>query len=160
MSNEDHSGFNQWKKTDEPFSREPGPLPDFVRSETVQPGTPDYLAKQDPEDEHCAAIRILSTTPTLEGHPIQHYLGVVSGEAGVGSGLGTTVGQSFDSLLGTRSTGTEGRLIDARTMAFRELCHRAGKMGANAVVGITIDQEATSNGSLILVTVTGTAVVI
>ena len=161
MTNSEDSGFNQWDDTDKPFKRVPPPLPEFVRTERVEPGSPDYLAEQDPSDEHCTAIRILSTTPTLEGHPIKRYLGVVCGEAGVGSGLGTSVGQAFDSLLGTRSSGTEHRLIDARTLAFRELTHRAGKLGANAVVGISVDQESTSsNGSLMLVTVTGTAVVI
>ena len=59
---------------------------------------------------------ILSTTPTIEGHPILEYKGIVTGETII---------------------------------------------GANAIVGIDIDYETVGqSGSMLMVAVSGTAVII
>ena len=58
---------------------------------------------------------ILSTTPTIEGHPIREYRGVVTGAS----------------------------------------------LGCNAIVGIDLDYETVGNsGSMLMVTCSGTAVII
>ena len=52
-------------------------------------------------------------------------------------------------------------LSDAREEAFNDLKARAREMGANGIIGIDIDYETVgSNGSMLMVTVTGTAVLI
>ena len=84
----------------------------------------------------------LSTTPTIEGHPILAYKGIVTGE--------TIIGANFvrDFFAGIRDI--IGGMQD-----------RASQLGANAIVGIDIDYETVGqNGSMLMVAVSGTAVVI
>ena len=54
-----------------------------------------------------------------------------------------------------------GYAARAREIAFEELKERAQALGANAVVGIDIDYEVVGqNGSMLMVSISGTAVVI
>ena len=89
----------------------------------------------------------LSTTPTLEGHRITEYCGVVTGEAILG--------------VGGRSGAYEKELRKAREIAFKELQEQAKALGANAVVGIDIDYETVGkDSSMLMVSVSGTAVIV
>ena len=64
-------------------------------------------------------------------------------------------------FFGGRSRSYEGELIEARESAIREMEERAFSMGANAVVGVDIDYEVLGQGgNMIMVTASGTAVVI
>lgn len=52
-------------------------------------------------------------------------------------------------------------LIQAKDTAIQEMVDRAGQWGANAIVGIDIDYETVGgSGSMLMVTCSGTAVVI
>lgn len=103
----------------------------------------------------------LSTTPTLEGHNIKHYLGVVAAETILGANIFKDMLASIRDVVGGRSGAYEKELRKLRTVAFNELSEQANKLGANAVVGITIDYETVGqNGSMLMVCVTGTAVVV
>ncbi len=52
-------------------------------------------------------------------------------------------------------------LIEGKDTALRELQERAAQMGANAVIGIDLDYETVGpNGGMLMVTASGTAVVI
>ena len=98
---------------------------------------------------------LISTTPTIEGRPIQAYKGVVTGETIIGANL------FKDFMAGGRSGSYERVLREAKDTALAEMQQRAQEMGANAIVGVDIDYETIGqNGSMLMVAVSGTAVVI
>lgn len=104
---------------------------------------------------------LLTTTPTIEDHPIQNYLGLVCGEVISGVDFVKDFAAGMRNFFGGRSASYENELTDARTQAIEELVQRAEQMGANAVVGIDIDYEVLGqSGNMMMVTVSGTAVVI
>jgi len=102
-----------------------------------------------------------STTPTLEGHCISEYCGVVAGEAILGANIFRDFFAGIRDIVGGRSGAYEKELRKARQIAFSELEEQAKALGANAVVGIDIDYETVGKeGSMLMVSVTGTAVII
>lgn len=104
---------------------------------------------------------ILSTTPTIECHPIKQYLGLVTGETIIGANFIKDILASVRDFFGGRSGSYESVLREAKDTAQKELSDRAASMGANAVVGIDLDYETLGEGgSMIMVTASGTAVVI
>lgn len=104
---------------------------------------------------------ILSTTPTIECHPIKQYLGLVTGETIIGANFIKDILASVRDFFGGRSGSYESVLREAKDTALKELSDRAASMGANAVVGIDLDYETLGEGgSMIMVTASGTAVVI
>lgn len=102
---------------------------------------------------------LLTTTNTVEGRPIQQYLGIVTAETIIGANIFKDLFAGIRDIVGGRS-GTYERVIEeARMNALRELEHKAAAMGANAVVAIDLDFETVgSNGSMLMVVATGTAV--
>ncbi|MCX7951746.1 MAG: heavy metal-binding domain-containing protein, partial [Clostridiales bacterium] len=63
--------------------------------------------------------------------------------------------------FGGRSSTYEQELMDARENALREMQQRALAMGANAIVGVDFDYEVLGlSGSMLMVTESGTAVVV
>jgi uncharacterized protein YbjQ (UPF0145 family) len=104
---------------------------------------------------------IITTTPTLEGQPIQKYCGVVTGEVIAGANIVRDLFASITDIFGGRSGKYEEVLASARTQAFAELEAAAIRAGGNAVVGVDIDYEVLGKaGSMLMVTCSGTAVVI
>ncbi len=104
---------------------------------------------------------LLTTTPTVEGHPIQNYLGLVCGEVISGVDFVKDFAAGMRNFFGGRSASYENELTDARTQAIEELVQRAEQMGANAVVGIDVDYEVLGQGgNMMMVTVSGTAVIL
>lgn len=106
-------------------------------------------------------IMILSTTPTIEGHTIREYKGVVTGETIIGANIVKDFFASIRDIVGGRSASYEEVLREAKDTSLQEMMNRAQGMGANAVVGIDIDYETIgANGSMLMVATSGTAVVI
>ena len=102
---------------------------------------------------------IITTTPTIEGRPIREYLGIVTGEVIVGANIFKDLFAAVRDIVGGRSGAYEGALRDARGEAFSELQEEARERGADAVVAIDIDYEVVgTNGSMLMVSVSGTAV--
>ncbi len=102
---------------------------------------------------------IVTTTPTLEGRPIQEYMGIVTGEVIVGANLFRDLFANIRDIVGGRSGSYERILADARKQAIEELQAEAAAMGGNAVVGIDLDYEVIGpNGSMLMVSASGTAV--
>ena len=100
-----------------------------------------------------------STTPTLEGQTIVEYCGVVTGEAILGANIFRDFFAGIRDIVGGRSGAYEKELRKAREIAFEELGSQARALGADAVVGIDIDYETVGqNGSMLMVSVSGTAV--
>lgn len=102
---------------------------------------------------------IVTTTPTVEGRPVQQYLGVVAGEAILGANIFRDFFAGIRDIVGGRSGSYEQVLREARGAAMREMQDEAAKLGGNAVVGIDFDYETVGQGgSMLMVTVSGTAV--
>lgn len=79
---------------------------------------------------------IFSTTPTLEGHPIREYRGVVTGETIIGTNFLKDFMAGLRDFFGGRSGSYERVLREAKDTAMGE------------------------SGSMLMVTCSGTAVVI
>ncbi len=106
---------------------------------------------------------IISTTNRLEGHEIVEYKGIVTGEAILGTNIFRDIFAGIRDIVGGRSSAYEQVLQEARETALRELEDEASQRGANAVIGIDIDYEnisTGSSGSMLMVSASGTAVVI
>lgn len=103
---------------------------------------------------------ILTTTPTIEGHVIREYRGIVFGEVISGVNFLRDFAAGIRDIVGGRSSTYEDELIQARQKAMEELARRAQCLGANAVVGIDIDYEVLGqNNGMLMVTASGTAVI-
>jgi len=104
---------------------------------------------------------IITTTPSVEGKTIVKYLGIVSSEAVVGANIFRDLFASIRDIVGGRTSSYEGVLRRAKESALKEIQINAAEMGANAVVGIDLDYETVgSNGSMLMVSASGTAVII
>ncbi|MBO4451065.1 MAG: heavy metal-binding domain-containing protein [Bacteroidaceae bacterium] len=104
---------------------------------------------------------ILSTTPTIEGHTIREYKGIVTGETIIGANAFKDFFASIRDIVGGRAGSYEQVLIEAKDTSLNEMMQRALAMGANAIVGIDLDYETIgANGSMLMVAASGTAVVI
>ena len=105
---------------------------------------------------------IITTIQDVPGMEIVEYRGLVTGEVVAGINVVKDIGAGLRNLFGGRIKGYEDEIIQARTEALKELEARAAAMGANSVIGVRIDFDALgSNGNnMLLVTVTGTAVVV
>ena len=100
---------------------------------------------------------IVTTTPTVEGHRIAEYRGIVVGEAIMGANVFRDLFARVTDIVGGRSGAYEGKLRDARETALAELESNARQLGADAVVGVDIDYEVVGE-SMLMVSMSGTAV--
>ena len=93
---------------------------------------------------------IITTTQDVPGMEIVEYKGLATGEVVAGINFIKDIGAGLRNFFGGRSQG------------LKELEERAEAMGANAVIGIRIDFDGLGNNgsNMLLVTVTGTAVVV
>lgn len=102
---------------------------------------------------------IVTTTPTIEGRPIQDYLGIVTGEVIVGANLFRDFFANIRDIVGGRSGSYERILREAREQAVQELQAECATRGGNAVVGVDLDYEVIGDtGSMLMVSASGTAV--
>jgi len=102
---------------------------------------------------------IVTTTATIEGRPIQDYLGIVTGEVIIGANIFRDFFANIRDIVGGRSSSYERILSQAREQAIQELQARCGELGGNAVVGVDLDYEVIGDtGSMLMVSASGTAV--
>ncbi len=104
---------------------------------------------------------IITTTPTIEGHAIREYKGIVSGEVIFGMNFLKDFGASLRDFFGGRTNSYEEAMLEGRTTAQDEMCQRAMDIGANAIVGVSFGYETMGQGNgMIMISISGTAVVI
>ncbi|MCE2705301.1 MAG: heavy metal-binding domain-containing protein [Bacteroidota bacterium] len=102
---------------------------------------------------------ILTTTASIEGRPVQEYLGVINAQSIIGANMFKDIFAGLRDLIGGRSKTYERVIEEAKEDAMRELTQKAQSVGANAVVGIDLDFETVgASGSMLMVIATGTAV--
>lgn len=100
---------------------------------------------------------LLTTTPVIEGKRIINYYGIVTGETIIGANVFRDLFASIRDIVGGRSKAYEEVLQQAKDIALKEMGEQAARLGANAVIGVDLDYE-TINGSMLMVTASGTAV--
>ncbi len=107
---------------------------------------------------------LIVTTSSIDGKTIKEYRGIVFGEVVSGMNVVHDFTASITNFTGGRAKEYEGEISDARADAISEMMERAKKVGANALIGVKVDVETISTGndraSMIIVTATGTAVVV
>lgn len=103
---------------------------------------------------------IITTTPSIEGKQIIEYKGLVFGEVVSGANIVRDFLAGVTDIIGGRSGAYESKLNSSRQNALKELENEAQKLGANAVVGVSLDyQSMGGNKGMFIVVATGTAVV-
>lgn len=103
---------------------------------------------------------IITSTPTIEDHQISEYKGLVFGEVVSGANFIRDFFASITDVIGGRSGAYESKLNSARRDALKELEKEASKVGANAVVGVSMEYQTIGSKDMFIVVATGTAVVI
>jgi len=103
---------------------------------------------------------IITTTPDIEGKSISQYLGIVTGEAVMGTNMFRDLFAKVRDIVGGRSGAYEKELKKAREVALQEIEVAATELGANAVVGVDIDYEVLgADNGMLMVSISGTAVI-
>ena len=102
---------------------------------------------------------IVTTTPSIEGRQVERYLGIVTGEAILGTNVFRDMFASIRDIVGGRSATYEKALQEGREIAIREMSESAQALGANAVIGVDLDYEVLGQANgMLMVTAAGTAV--
>ena len=104
---------------------------------------------------------LVITTSSIEGKKITKYIGIVNGEAIIGATAVKDFFAGVRDVVGGRAGAYEQSLREAKSIALREMMDQAQHLGANAIIGVDLDYQAIgSNGSMIMVSANGTAVVV
>lgn len=106
-----------------------------------------------------ASKTLLITTETWVGDA--ERLGVVAAEAVLGMNIIRDALANIRDLAGGRSGAIQKTLEEAREAALAEIRVKAARLGANAVIAVSINYHSISTGSatnMMMVAVTGTAV--
>ena len=104
---------------------------------------------------------IITTTMNVEGHDVKEYKGIVFGEVVEGRTFLKDFMSGIRDVIGGRSGSYENSLMKARQAALDEMADRSQKIGANAVIGVSVQYNTLGqDGGMLMVTCTGTAVVI
>jgi uncharacterized protein YbjQ (UPF0145 family) len=99
------------------------------------------------------------TLQQFPGYRVVETRGLVSGVAVMGTNAFRDIAASFKNVVGGRAGGYEASFKEGRLIATSEMQREAFTAGANAVLGVSIDYE-TVNGQMMIVTVSGTSVVL
>jgi uncharacterized protein YbjQ (UPF0145 family) len=103
---------------------------------------------------------LITTTNTIEGKKIIKYHGLVTGEAILGANIFKDFFAGIRDIVGGRSNAYEKELRQAKDIALQEMQEEARNLGGNAVIAIDLDYETVGQGSMLMVTASGTAVTI
>lgn len=103
---------------------------------------------------------IVTTTDNVDGHDIAAYLGLVSGQAVMGTNLFRDLFAGIRDIVGGRSGSYEKELRKARELALEDMTEQARELGADAVIGVDLDYAhiGTGDRSMLMVGANGTAV--
>lgn len=102
---------------------------------------------------------LVTTTSTLDGRTVAEYLGLCSGEAICGANVFRDLFASVRDIVGGRSGAYEAVLREGKELAIADMCAQAREVGANAVIGVSLDYEVLGEkAGMLMVAVSGTAV--
>lgn len=100
---------------------------------------------------------LLTTGNLFEGWRITDYLGIITGETALGTGMFSSWEASFADMAGTTSTAFSDKLTRAKNLALEGLKKQCARRGGNAIIGVGFDY-ITFTGNMIGVVANGTAV--
>jgi uncharacterized protein YbjQ (UPF0145 family) len=105
---------------------------------------------------------LVSTTSTIEGATIKKYIKPISAHVVAGTNFFSDFFASFSDVFGGRSETYQKQLSSIYTEAIVNLKRSAYEIGANCIVGLSVDlDEISGKGkSMFMVTATGTAVIL
>ena len=103
---------------------------------------------------------IITTTEGVDGRTITQYLGIVTGEAVMGTNVFRDFFAGIRDIVGGRSGSYEKELRKARDLVLEEIAEAARALGADAIVGVDLDYESIGGAdkSMLMVSANGTAV--
>jgi uncharacterized protein YbjQ (UPF0145 family) len=101
---------------------------------------------------------LVVTSPTISGYRTKKVLGVVSGLTARTRGVGGKFVASVQSMVGGEVSAFTMEIEKARIEAMNRMIKKAQEMGANAI--ISLDVETSDLLSTILISVTGTAIIV
>jgi uncharacterized protein YbjQ (UPF0145 family) len=103
---------------------------------------------------------IVTTTDGVDGRRIDAYLGLVTGEAIMGTNVFRDLFAGIRDIVGGRSGSYEKEVKKAKGLAVEQMIEEAEALGADAVVGIDIDYEVIGGDKkiLLMAIANGTAV--
>ena len=104
--------------------------------------------------------QILLSTEASPDLQVAERIDIISAEFAVGMGLLTDIFNAWRDVFGGRSKSYQNALKDARRAVLRELRREAYAVGANAVLGVSLDYSEISGcgKSMLFLVATGTAV--
>jgi len=103
---------------------------------------------------------MVTTTDGIEAHKVELYLGIVSGEAIMGTNIFKDFFAGISDIVGGRSGTYEKALREAKELAIDQMKQEAYNLGAHAVVAVDLDYEVIGGDSktMLMVSANGTAV--
>lgn len=103
---------------------------------------------------------LASTTDSVEGQQVTDQLGVVSGDAVLGTNFFRDLFAGVRDIIGGRSGSYEKELKRAKELSVEEMVAEARELGADAVIGVDLDYEhlGGENRSMLIFSANGTAV--
>lgn len=104
---------------------------------------------------------ILLTTETAPNLNITRRIEIVTAECAFGMNMFKDLFAGVRNIVGGRSEAVQKTMRDSRRTVLYELKKEAHDVGANVVVGVDLDYfELSSNGSMVMLVASGTAVLI
>lgn len=103
---------------------------------------------------------IVSTTSSLDGYKVTNYIGPVTAQVVVGSGFIKDIFADISDFFGARSGSYQKKLKEINDAVINSIKEEAEKLGADAIIGLKIDNGDISGSgrSMFMVTAVGTAV--
>jgi uncharacterized protein YbjQ (UPF0145 family) len=102
---------------------------------------------------------LITTTDNLQGYQIDRYLGIVSGQSVIGEAMIKKFRTGIRDVAAGAPHDYGQELDRARDAAMEHISLRAAELGANAIVGVSIDFGMSGdNARMVIVSVSGTAV--
>lgn len=116
--------------------------------------------RQAPEISDEDLARIVLSTEVASDLKVAQRLDIVTAEFAVGMGLLTDLFNAWRDVFGGRSKSYQNALKDARRAVLHELRREAHLVGADAVLGVSLDYSEISGGgkSMLFLVASGTAV--
>lgn len=101
--------------------------------------------------------KFITTAYSFEGYKITEYLGLVSGEAVLGTGFISELGAGISDFFGSSSELFANKMTSVKKAATARLLNESIKKGGNAIIAVDFDYVTFSN-NIIAVSANGTAV--
>ena len=101
---------------------------------------------------------MLTTGYDFQGYKIEKYIGLVSGECVIGTGIIADLFSDFSDISGTKSKTFSNKMKEIKNSAIKEMVEDSIRIGGNAIIGISYDHITFSGKNMIGISVNGTSV--